>query len=138
MNAGAPPGQLGVVNGVGQAVGALVRGAAPLLAGLEWALFLALGGRGHQFGAWACVAATALLGVALYKCVAPLAAAGPSPQPDPSPPPLSSHHHILRCRRDVHLHFLLSPPVHCCWPPTEWGGVGKWMVGGGGNNEKGM
>ena len=69
LNAAAPPGAIGEVNGVGQAVGALVRGLGPGLAGVEWALFLATGAPGHQFGAFACVAAASVAAYFIYKRV---------------------------------------------------------------------
>lgn len=48
VNAAAPPGQLGEVNGVGQAVGAFVRGFGPELIGLIWSWFIESGGSGAK------------------------------------------------------------------------------------------
>ena len=66
VNRGAPLGQLGEVNGAGQALAALVRGVGPAIAGLEWGSSVRSSVAGAQFAAFVSVAATALLGVALY------------------------------------------------------------------------
>lgn len=66
VNRGAPFGQLGEVNGAGQALAALVRGLGPAIAGLEWGSSVRSSVAGSQFAAFVTVAATALLGVALY------------------------------------------------------------------------
>jgi hypothetical protein len=72
VNRACPEGQLGEVNGAGQALAALVRGLGPAIAGLEWAAAVraserAAGGPcGAQFVPFATVAALSLSGVALY------------------------------------------------------------------------
>lgn len=68
VNAAAPAGQLGEVNGVGQAVGAFVRGFGPELIGLIWSWFVESGWHGEAAGmltrswknsaSWHCVAST--------------------------------------------------------------------------------
>jgi hypothetical protein len=69
VNRACPPGQLGEVNGAGQALAALVRGLGPALAGVEWAAAVRAAGRGAagaQFAPFAGVAALCAAGVALY------------------------------------------------------------------------
>ena len=74
VNRAAPAGQMGEVNGAGQALASLVRGAGPALAGLEWAAAVRSAARagaadGAQYGPFAAVAAMSLLGIALYARV---------------------------------------------------------------------
>ena len=74
VNRAAPAGQMGEVNGAGQALASLVRGAGPALAGLEWGAAVrsaevAGGANGAQYGPFAVVAAMSLLGCVLYAFV---------------------------------------------------------------------
>ena len=74
VNRAAPAGQMGEVNGAGQALASLVRGAGPALAGLEWGAAVrsaeaAGGADGAQYGPFAAVAAMSLLGCVLYAFV---------------------------------------------------------------------
>lgn len=74
VNRAAPAGQMGEVNGAGQALASLVRGAGPALAGLEWSAAVrsaALAGaaNGAQYAPFAAIAAMSLLGILLYARV---------------------------------------------------------------------
>jgi hypothetical protein len=74
VNRACPPGQLGEVNGAGQALAALVRGLGPAFAGVEWAAAVAAATaagapHGVQFAPFAAVGALSLTGVALYARV---------------------------------------------------------------------
>lgn len=66
VNVSAPPGQLGAVNGVGQAAAAFVRGVGPAAGGFAWALTLGSGLPGHQFIVYSAMSAFSLATIALY------------------------------------------------------------------------
>ncbi len=61
INAAAPPGVAGAVNGAGQAVSALMRAFGPFLGGLAWSLSIHVGFPGHQFLVFAAVSLIAFL-----------------------------------------------------------------------------
>jgi MFS family permease len=62
VNKNCPPGQLGEVNGCGQAAASLARGVGPAFAGLAWALCVRSRLPLAQFGAFCSVAVTTLTG----------------------------------------------------------------------------
>lgn len=67
VNAAAPPGQLGAVNGFGSSIVALLRGLGPALGGWLWSATLALGVPCHQYVTYAVVAAGLLATSFLYS-----------------------------------------------------------------------
>ena len=95
VNRAAPSGQMGEVNGAGQALASLVRGAGPALAGLEWAAAVrsaehAGTADGAQYGPFAAVAAMSLLGILLYARVRFDEAGGSPGRKGPPPPPAAA------------------------------------------------
>eukprot|EP00873_Tetraselmis_striata_P027647 jgi/Tetstr1/447911/TSEL_035219.t1 len=66
VNVAAPPGQLGAVNGMGQAAAAFVRGVGPAVGGFAWALTLGTHLPGHQFIVFSAMSAFSLATVAVY------------------------------------------------------------------------
>ena len=69
INAAAPPGVAGAVNGAGQAVSALMRAFGPFLGGLAWSLSIRAGFPGHQFLVFAGVATIAFFFQFTYALV---------------------------------------------------------------------
>jgi hypothetical protein len=69
VNAAPAAEQLGAVNGVGQSLASLVRGAGPALGGALWAACLRAPVPGHQFLTFAVVACVAVAAEAVYRRV---------------------------------------------------------------------
>lgn len=69
INAAAPPGVSGAVNGAGQAVSALMRAFGPFLGGFAWSLSISAGFPGHQFMVFVAVAIVAFLFQFTYTLV---------------------------------------------------------------------
>ncbi|KAK9814275.1 hypothetical protein WJX72_003276 [[Myrmecia] bisecta] len=66
MTRTAPAENMGAVNGAGQTLASFGRAAGPALGGILWALTIQTGLPGHQYLAFACTAAAALLAQLLY------------------------------------------------------------------------
>mmetsp|Transcript_48489 Transcript_48489/g.155107 ORF Transcript_48489/g.155107 Transcript_48489/m.155107 type:complete len:116 (-) Transcript_48489:75-422(-) len=60
VNAAAPPGRIGEINGVGQTCAAMVRAFGPALGGAVWGYSTRLAFRGHQFVVFSIMSLTAL------------------------------------------------------------------------------
>lgn len=69
INAAAPPGVTGAVNGAGQAISAGARAFGPFLGGLAWSLSIGAGFPGHQFLVFAGLAIIAFLYQFTYALV---------------------------------------------------------------------
>lgn len=63
------PGQLAVVNGVGQTLASFVRGVGPAMGGVLWAVSLGLQSSGQQFLSYGIVASSALGALIVYYVV---------------------------------------------------------------------
>jgi hypothetical protein len=69
INAAAPPGVAGAVNGAGQAVSSLMRALGPFLGGFAWSLSISIRVPGHQFLVFVCISMVAFLYQFVYSFV---------------------------------------------------------------------